>query len=106
MNVNLYKDWSQWTKNNAMIWLQSLDQYERSFCKASLKYHKIPHPVRHSLQSDRPRPQQSFFIIWFEIKNPVVDIINDFGYYQPLADDVEFLRSINGKFEQALAKLK
>jgi hypothetical protein len=34
----------------------------------------------------------------------VADILNDFGYYQPLADDVDLLRSINCRFELALGK--
>lgn len=35
----------------------------------------------------------------------VADILNDFGYYQPLADDADFLRSINRRFDLALEKL-
>jgi hypothetical protein len=125
MTVDLYQDWLQWTKKNAIIWLRILDKHERVFRKAALNYHKIPYPLRHYVQVRRgrsinkltidrlaailetnlPRSRQAFFVPWFEIKNAVADILNDFGYYQPLADDVDFLRSIDHKFEQALAKL-
>lgn len=108
-----------------MSWLHQLDRLERYFSRAVLDYHKIPHQLRHSptinngakispavlrrlsdiFETDRPRTQQSYFIPWFEIRDAAVNVLQDLKYYQPLADDVHFLRSVDREFDHAFAKV-
>lgn len=117
-----YLDLLHWSRDAALDWLRKLDKYERRFRAASLKYHRIPHHIRHSskvlfksifeqaaldrvasiLETDRARDQQPFFIPWLEVKDTVLGIMSDLELHQPLPDDTEFLRTIYKKIELLL----
>ncbi|KAF2823155.1 hypothetical protein CC86DRAFT_396597 [Ophiobolus disseminans] len=125
ITATLYRDWLHWSKHAALTWLVRLDKVERRFRIASLSYHQTPYALRHSatllhgsridqvvlnrlsdiLESDRSRTQQTFFSPWYEIKNVAADILKDLDYYEPIPDDLDFLRTVHRKFELSLIKL-
>jgi len=125
VDCELYKDWLDWSETIAKSWLQELDQLERRYRIAGLSYHQVSHRLRHSskpvhgiklqqqlldrlsyiLETDDVREQQPSFIPWIEINNAAVGIIQDMKYYQPLADDRDFLEAVHRKFELSLLKI-
>jgi hypothetical protein len=126
MTAALYRHWLHWQEHTAITWLRQLDRLERYFRRAALDYHKIPHQLRHSptinngakispailrrlseiLETDCPRSRQAYFITWFEIRDAAVNVLEDLRYYRPLANDVDFLRTIDRKFDQIFGRLE
>ncbi|CAO2654002.1 Nn.00g107350.m01.CDS01 [Neocucurbitaria sp. VM-36] len=123
--LEVYEDWLDWSTYSARSWLDKLDEYEQRFRIAGLKYHKIPHSLRHPVtlrhgarvnqyvmvrlsqifETDRSRTREPFFVPWFDINNTTVEILNTIKLYCRGSMDVDFLKASNQKFDVSYAKL-
>jgi hypothetical protein len=117
------KDLLDCQKNLTMEWLQKLDKLEVEFRETALKYHKIPHDIRHTstlldglnpmvvdrvseiFETNHPRFQEGFFGHWFQIKKAMAYILRSMKYYEQVDDDEDLIRSLELKHEQYLDKM-
>lgn len=108
-----FYDWLNWFKYKAIRVLKLLDKYERSYREIGLKWHLIPHPIRHSkmqldniplsamtvgrlqvvFESDAPREKQRFFAPWLSAAASCSAIIIEVQAAPSLAD-IDTLSSI------------
>jgi hypothetical protein len=123
--IIVYTDWLNWQKCNVHSWLCKLDEFERRYRIAGVKYHKIAHPLRHSMtlphgpkidqqilkrlthifETDRSRDDQTFFAPWMDVYNGVIEVLDDIEAWAVPSKTIEQLRKLEDRCCVALEKL-
>jgi hypothetical protein len=121
----LYTDWLNWQKCNVHSWLYKLDKFEHRYRIAGVKYHRIPHSLRHSVtlphgskidqqvlkrlshifEPDRSRDEQMIFAPWMDVYNGATEVLDDIDACDVTSKTMNQLRTLEIDCSSTLDKL-